>query len=229
MDDTLGTLVMLYSQSYLGQIGGPLNNLEPLVGEINRLRKSRGRDAEEVRGELRIISEYRYLEYLSDAIDKLGFLYFTRDKLKESKHVATSKYYVFNFIFDCKAFLDTISSLINYHWELGQRGGDIDLSKPDFVKSVGLKNPTLLKDVQNLEKWIKWIQTWRVNLIHRQGLFMYDARLMPSWEEPDEFSQAMFSKRPAVDSLEVCEESIRNAKSLMEAVCGYIQDDLSKR
>jgi hypothetical protein len=229
MNNTLGILVMLYSQSYLGQVGGVLNNLDSLVGEINRLRKARGRDAEEVEGELQIISEYRYVQYLSDAIDKLGFLYFARDKLKESKHVATSKYYIFNFIFDCKAFLDTISGLINYHWELGKIKGDIDLSKPEFVRSLSSKSMALSTAIQNLQEWVKWIHKWRLNLIHRQGLFMYNARLMPSWSEPDEFSQAMFHKRPACDSLEVCEESIRNAKSLMETVCGYVRDDLSKR
>lgn len=221
--------MMLYSQSYLGQKGEALNNLESLVGEISRMRKRRGGDGEVVQGKLRISSEYRYVEYLSDAIDKLGFLYFARDKLKESKHVATSKYYVFNFIFDCKAFLDTISCLINYHWELGKSGGGIDLSKPDFVKAIGSKSPVLLKDIQDLAEWIKWIHTWRISLIHKQGLFMYDARLMPSSSEPDEFSQAMFNRRPAVDSLKVCEGSIRNAKSLMETVCGCVRDDLSKR
>jgi hypothetical protein len=95
MNSTLGTLVVLYSQSYLGQVGVALNNLDSLVGEINRLRKKRGRDAEKVEGKLQIISEYRCVQYLSDAIDKLGFLYFARDKLKESKHVAPSKYYIF--------------------------------------------------------------------------------------------------------------------------------------
>jgi len=228
MDHQLGTLVVLYSQSYLGQIGIGLNNLDSLVKEINRLRKNKGRDAKIAEG-LQITTEYRYLEYLSDAIEKLGFLYFARDKMKNNEDIPTSKYYIYNFIFDCKALLDTIAGLINHHYELRKRKGGIDLNKPRFVKALYTKNPLLSKDIENFGEWIKWINRWRLDLIHRHGLFMYTARLMPTSDEPEGFASAMFNKTPAVDSLRVVEECIKNAKHLLETVIACVRDDLLTR
>jgi len=228
----LGTLAWLYHQSYLGEINVRPKNLNALVETINKLRKKRGPDIKKVgKGNVELAEEYLYLEYISDALEKLGFLYFARDEIKNNiKDLHAGKYHVYNSIFDCKALLDTIAGLLNHHYKLGQRRAGIDLKRPEFRQKLANENSPLVREIDKFEVWVKAVSEWRDTLIHRHGillLFITNNRyLMPI--RPKRFVDIALFPEPTVDPIKFCEENIKCAKSIMEIIYGHIRKDLMK-
>ena len=231
--EQLGTLLWLYHQSYLGEINVRPKNLDALVETINKLRRKKGPDVKKVdKGSVQLAEEYLYLEYISDALEKLGFLYFARDKIKKNiKDLHAGKYHIYNSIFDCKALLDTIAGLLNHHYKLGQRRGSIDLKRPEFMQKLANKNFQLAREIGKFEVWVKAVSEWRDTLIHRHGvllLFVKDDRyLIPI--KPKRFVDITLFQEPTVDPIKFCEENIKCAKSIMEIVYGHIRKDLMQR
>lgn len=229
----MGTLVWLYHQSYLGEINIRPSNLNALVAVINKLRKDKASDSKMLdNGSVQYSGEYLYLEFLSDALEKLGFLYFARDRLKKYKRdLHAGKYHVYNSIFDCKAFLDTIAGLLNHHYKLETRRIQTDLKHTKFLQKLADKNSKLAREISRFEVWIKAISKWRNILIHRHGIFLLfhkdDRYLMPT--KPKRFAEILLSDEPLVDPIEFCEENIKYAKLIFEIVCGHIQRDLTER
>lgn len=138
------------------------------------------------------------------ALDKLGFLYFARDKTKKNiKDLHACKYYVYNSIFDCKAFLDTIAGLINHHYKLVERWRYVDLKHKEFKKAIANKDPLLEKEIDKFTVWIESISEWRNTLIHRHGLFLpfveENRCLIPI--KPKRFFEVMLFKIQTVDSI----------------------------
>lgn len=120
--------------------------------------------------------------YISDLLEKLGFLYFARDQIKNTENskphwepigVMSAKYHIYNFVFDCKAFLDALAGLLNYHFNLGLSKGDIDFNKPKLRQRLTGKNADLSKVIQKHSGWIRELNEWRINLIHRHGILIF--------------------------------------------------------
>jgi len=144
-DEQFRNLLMVCHQSYLWKIGVEVKNLAEIVQQVNEMRKKRGADFTKTDdGKIRHTKEYLYLDYISDALEKLGFLYFSRDEMKKHfKNLHACKYYVYNSIFDCKAFLDTVAGLLNHHYEFRKKRTRIDLNHHQFLKDLSKKNEIL--------------------------------------------------------------------------------------
>jgi hypothetical protein len=187
--EQIGTLLWLYHQSYLGEINARLGNLNALVDMINKLRRKRGTDGKMDKGKIHYTEEYLYLEYLSDALEKLGFLYFARDRIKKkAKDLHACKYHIYNSIFNCKSFLDTVAGLINHHYKLGKRRGNIDLKRAGFMQDLANKDPQLGSKIGKFKVWIKAISNWRDTLIHRHGILLFftqASRISYLWYQRD--------------------------------------------
>jgi len=231
--EQLGALSWLYHQSYLGEINIRPNNLDALVKSINKLRRKRRPDFKKVdKGSVQLSEEYLYIEYISDALEKLGFLYFARDKIKKNiKDLHAGKYHIYNSIFDCKALLDTMAGLLNHHYKLGQRRGGIDLKRSEFMQKLADKNSLLAKEIGKFMVWVKAVSEWRDTLIHKRGILLFlvkgDRYLMPI--RPKRLVEIALFQVPTVDPIKFCEENIMCAKSIMEIVYGCIQKDLMER
>ncbi len=229
-DQQFRNLLMVCHQSYLWKIGVDVKHLTELVQVINEMRRKRGVDATKTDdGNIHHTKEYLYIDYVSDALEKLGFLYFSRDEMKKhSKDLHACKYYVYNSIFDCKAFLDTIAGLLNHHYELGKRRTRIDLNHPQFLVALGKKDETLSQKIRNLNEWVSKLSEWRVTLIHRHGTPLFPGGknrfFMPV--KPRRLSEAMLPQVRYVDPIKFCEENIWCAHHLLEVVLEHILDDL---
>lgn len=231
--EQIGTLLWLYHQSYLGEINVRPRNLGTLVETINKIRRRKGSDIKKVHGgRVQYSEEYLYIEYLSDALEKLGFIFFARDKIKKDiKNLHACKYHIYNSIFDCKALLDTIAGLLNHHYKLGEKRAGVDLKRQKYIRKLADKNPLLAREIGEFEIWTKAISDWRNTLIHRHGVFLFFVKdnkfLMPV--KPLRFVDAALFQVPTVDPIDFCEENIRGAKLILEIVCRHIQKDLVDR
>jgi hypothetical protein len=229
-----GTLLWMYHQSYLGEINERPKNLDSLVFLVNVLRRLKGKDYEHSEtGEASPTREYLYIEFLTDALEKLGFVYLARDQLKKNiKDIHVSKYHIYNLIFDCKAFLDTMAGLLNHHYEMGKKGTSINLCHSEFRKELGKNNPELFAPVKEFENWIIKLGEWRNKLIHRQGIFIpfTDGGAEYMLEEPWNFTELAghLKKGPPchIKTIEFCEGNSKFAFLFMEIVCAAIRNDL---
>ncbi len=230
-----GTLVWMYHQSYMSEIDERLKNLDDLVSIVNILRRKKGKDLEHSdTGGVRPTREYLYIEFLTDALEKLGFVYFARNQLKKNiRNIPVSKYHIYNLIFDCKAFLDTIAGLMNHHHEMGKKGTMINLCRSDFRKDLETNKPELFAPLKEFENWIINLGEWRNKLIHRQGILIPftegGAEFM--LEEPWNFSElAGHLKKESpphhFKTIEFCEGNSKFAFLFMEFVCAAIRNDL---
>lgn len=127
--------------------------------------------------------EWNIRFYISDLLEKLGFLYFARDQIKNIENsrphwepigVMSVKYHVYNFIFDCKAFLDALAGLLNYHFNLGFREGSrLDFNKREFRQKLASTNAELSRAIEKHLEWIRELSDWRIKLIHRHGILVF--------------------------------------------------------
>ena len=236
---TLAELVLLYHQSYLAEIRVDIPGLESFVDIVSRLRKKRGTDGTIVAsGELECTEEYLHSEYLSDAVEKLGFIYFSRDKVgKEIKNLNGCKYYIYNSVFDCKAFLDTMAGLINHHYKLVKTKSLIDLNKPEFMRELQKpnKDPTLEREIRNFMPWIQAVSNLRNELIHRRRLLLlWDKKgkcfmSIGANGQPKGLFEIGILKAPIVDPIDFCEENTKCAKSIIDVVLKNLERDMRSR
>lgn len=228
----------MYHQSYLSETDEKVTRLGDLVLIIEILRKLKGKDLEcSETGDKCPTREYLYIEFLTDALEKLGFVFYARDQLKKNrKNIAVSKYLVYNLIFDCRAFIDTMAGLLNHHYEMGKKGTAINLCHQDFVKELNYKNPELVTNLKQFENWIKNLNQWRNKLVHRQGLFIpftksgAEFMLEDVWNFSD-LTSALANKKPLahIKITEFCEGISKFALLLMELICATIRNDLAER
>lgn len=229
----LGSLLLVYHQSYLGEIGVEVKHVEELVQVVDDMRRKRGPDGEKTEdGRINHTKEYVYLDYISDALEKLGFLYFSRDQMKKHcKSLHACKYFVYNSVFDCKAFLDTIGGLLNHHYGLGKRKTEIDLGHRQFLRDLGEKDEILSRKIENHNVWLSKLKEWRNVLIHRHGtpLFPVGKNRFLMSVEPRRLSEAMLLQGSFGDPIEFCEANIRYAHLILEIVLGHILIDLKPK
>lgn len=227
----------MYHQSYLGQIDKRPKNLCSLVFQVNILRHLKGKDYENLETEeAHPTREYMYIDFLTDALEKLGFVYLAKDQIKKNiKDIHVSKYHIYNLIFDCKAFLDTIAGLLNHHYQMGKKGTAISLSRLEFRKEVEKNNPKLVAPMKEFENWIIKLGEWRNKLIHRQGIFIpftaggAEYMLEEPWNFTELASHIKKGRIGHVKTMEFCEGNSKFALLFMEIVCAAIRNDLMEQ
>lgn len=178
---------------------------------------------------------------ISDSLEKLGFLYFARDQIKNIENsrprwepisVISVKYHIYNFIFDCKAFLDALGSLLNYHFNLGLSKGDIDFNKSKFRQILASKNMELSKAIEEHLKWIKELSDWRIKLIHRQGILVFGCHDENGYSIPKkplrytEYYTAQ--EKGSYYCVDLCQKYIEHAQEIFDASCKAIVKTLRK-
>ena len=64
------------------------------------------------------------------------------------------------------SFLDSIAITLNYAYNLGLAGGEIDLNKSSFIKKIEEKHASLsvIREIKNMKKWINNVVKWRDEL-----------------------------------------------------------------
>lgn len=180
--------------------------------------------------------EWNIRFYISDLLDKLGFLYFARDQIKiiensrpqwEPISVMSVKYHIYNFIFDCKAFLDALASLLNYHFNLGLHAGNIDFNKPKFTQKLVNKNAELSKAIEKNSEWIHELNEWRINLIHRHGILVFgpinESRRYLIPEKPLRYTEYYVAQEKGYQyCIDLCQDYIEHVQEIFDASCRAI-------
>lgn len=143
--------------------------------------------------ETHIFTDIDLIEQIIDSYGKLGFLFLSRDCIIEvngkvpASHVLVH-YYLYNFIYDCKAYLDSVAIMLNDFYSIGKRGGSIDLKLSSFRDEVIHKAPKLKKIIKKHENWFDTVASWRRDLIHRfSSPIGFELSYVPSREEMEEF------------------------------------------
>jgi len=197
---------------------------------------------------------YDLVEQIIDSFGKLGFLFLSRDEInKVNGKIRGSHLYVYyhlyNFIYDCKAYLDAVAVMLNDFYKIGRTKGDIDFQHGDFRDAVIRKAPKLKKIIKQNIKWFDEVVKWRTALIHKfsaplgtpQGKMLTKEEFDTLIEipvnmmlvEPQPFLSANFPeliKKHGTAFRDIdpfCEEWISIACDFYNSVCNVIADDLA--
>ena len=140
---------------------------------------------------------------IQDCYQKLGFLFFSRDAIRsingihENQHVLLP-YYLYNFIFDGKAFLDAVAVLLNDFYIIGKIGGEIDFKFGSFRDEVIKREPKLKKYCTEKIKWFDDVISWRESLIHKFSTlispYVESARPFSEWPTSEDLD--MLARTP---------------------------------
>ena len=110
-------------------------------------------------------------EQVNHILKKLGYMMLAKDCLTKPNvtHIPSIWHdFIFNnFVYDTKAFLDSVAVVLNELLLLDAKSSDIDLGKESFLNKISAKNETLANNIRSQKKWIKDVVMWRTNLIHR--------------------------------------------------------------
>ena len=199
--------------------------------------------------------------HLNDTLIKLGFMMLARDCIE--RYTSPTKilsvwinYNINNFIYDTKAFLDSIAITLNYFYNLNFHGGEIDLHKGSFLSALEKNNLELSKFIRKNQNWIEVVTDWRLKLIHRNSLLVVPVG--PLGHNPsDEKITEGFKKNPIMMPMEpistfefgkktseklkkkygkdfqeilpFCDEWLSNAKTIIETICQHISNDFKPK
>ena len=231
----LGHLLWLYHQSYLGVINVHPKYFDKLADVIYKISLEKGPHGKLLENKkIEYSNEFLYSMYLKDMLDKLGFLYLSSDKIIENiKELHFCKYYLYNFIFDCKSLLDTIAGLINHHYQIVtqlKERSKIDLKRGQFIEEIKKFNNKLGEEISENKNWINDIVKWRDQLIHRPGInIVWDDKgrhLMPI--KPESFEDMIIQKTPQISPIDFCKINIEQAQILVQRTCYHILEDFIK-
>ena len=189
-------------------------------------------------------------EDLCASYEKLGYMLYAKKKTKElspkiSHWALIVEYYVSNFIFNCKAFLDCISNFICHALNLDvKKPVNRDIARPEFYKKLAMKNLALADRIKPFLGWTKYIAEYRVELIHKYQFFSL-SRAPTSAEleiirEPtrpvilydkkrsEAFLKELEKKHGNSTILvhDFLEETLNNAKSLFETVISGLLEEI---
>jgi len=190
------------------------------------------------------------VEQIIDTYGKLGFLFYSRDRIHElngkvqANHVYVH-YYLYNFIYDCKSYLDSVAIMLNDFYDVGESGGRIDFKFGTYRNKLIKKEPNLERIINELKPWFIIVYNWRRDLIHKfSSAIGWQMLEVPSIEEMDEYLEknppvlmlmepqpylsANFpelNKKYGTSFREIdpfCEEWISNACNFYNEVCDVI-------
>jgi hypothetical protein len=120
-----------------------------------------------------IVKDRVLVRQIGDSYGKLGFLFLSRDYIRKVNgkhplaHIYVS-YHLYNFIYDCKAFLDALAVMLNDSCSIGETiGVRIDLKRKPFREKIIQREAKLEKVIRKHEDWFGVVAAWRDDLIHR--------------------------------------------------------------
>lgn len=177
---------------------------------------------------------------------KLGFTWQARDFIfkiasDNNPDVILANFYLSNFIYDAKAFLDSVAISLNDFYKLGFKDGDIDLVKGTFVNMLEKKSPILSQYIRKNTKWISDVVDWRMKIIHRFSILvanystMYDQKgikmplRMPT--EPISFfamSEYIHNQGKSISVISFIDKWLNSAKELFESTCEDLAEFIVK-
>jgi len=198
-----------------------------------------------------IVKDRTLVEQIQDSYGKLGFLFLSREYIRKinGKHPLAYiyvSYHLYNFIYDCKAFLDAVAVMLKDFYSIGKIKGDIDFKWKPFRDEIIKKEPKLKKIIRKHQDWFITVAKWRDDLIHRFSTSIAPFVSADHWgtkEELDKWSllpcMMLVEPRPLLSGyLELdkkygkgkifreidpfCEEWIEKACHLYNQVCDVI-------
>lgn len=195
------------------------------------------------------------IEQIIDSYGKLGFLFYSRDRIQElnskvqASHIYVH-YYLYNFIYDCKTYLDSVAIMLNDFYDIGESGGRIDFYFGTYRNKIINKEPKLDRIIKVLEPWFILVYNWRRDLIHRfSSPVGWQLVKVPSVKEMDEYLERnppvlmlvepqpylsanfpKLNKKYGTSFREIdpfCEEWISNACRFYDQTCNVIADKIT--
>ena len=175
---------------------------------------------------------------------KLGFVWQGRDFISKidsenNPDPVLANFYLNNFVYDTKSFLDSVAVTLNDIYKLGHSKGEIDLEKTRFINSVTNSSPALSQHITKNMKWIKDVTDWRLNLIHRFSIMVGNYSTMHDRKDPDgtiggkciplrmpakpipflEMSKFIHNNGESISVTSFVEDWLSHAKDLFENTC----------
>ena len=237
---------LLYGQSYLQKLGIELKFLDELESLFI---------IKEALPRFRVRSNYRVqTQCVIDISEKIGFLYLALDYIKQLEGEGKRynwrliKYHFYNFVYDCKACLDSIAVLLNHQLNLGFKGGNRDFRKTEFRRALEKKS-TFFKDFSSkFSSWCDGIIEYRDRIIHQIGVGVFQVpEVYPHavWNERATASlpycidkkAISFIERMSMDFSEIakvghveivtfCEEAVKNTMDIAEMALSEIYNNI---
>lgn len=162
---------ILYGQSYLLNLGIKLKYLDELESHfVNRTKKG-----------ILIKRDFRFqTQCVTDISEKIGFLHLSLDYIKQYEgkggfNFRSIKYHFYNFVYNCKACLDSIAVLLNHQLNLGFKGGNRDFRKSIFINKLQAKSGYFKDFKSRFGKWCENIIDYRDRIIHTIGVPVFKA------------------------------------------------------
>lgn len=119
-----------------------------------------------------------HADAVEDIVDKFSFLLLAKDQLLGHERVVSPdkrfyvKFLVYNYVFLAKSLLDSLAVFVNDVFQLGFRGGQIDLKWGKFIDALEQQDSSLAREIRSRKTWIDLVVRYRDNLIHRHGLYI---------------------------------------------------------
>jgi hypothetical protein len=225
----------LYGESYLLNLGTKLKFLDELES-LFIVKKEK---------QVLVRRNYRIqTQCVTDISEKIGFLYLALDYIKqlEGKGGYSSrliKYHFYNFVYGCKACLDSIAVLLNQQLNLGFKGGDRDLRRKNFRLALETKS-TFFKDFSSkFGSWCDAVVAYRDRIIHQIGVPVFQATAghpdeawkpsLPHCIPKRAISYVDFLSDIKVEYVEIvtfCQDSVKNIMSIAENALAEIYDNI---
>lgn len=177
-----------------------------------------------------------------DISEKIGFLHLALDYIRqlEGKQYSTrlTKYHFYNFVYDCKACLDSIAVLLNHQLRLGFRGGKRDFRFDNFRRK--LEKGKFFQDFSSrFGHWCDEIIEYRKRIIHQIGVPVFQVGA----GHPDETwkpSLPLCIPKEAISSIDIalgkkfepiqittfCQDSIKKIMDIAEITLREIHENI---
>jgi len=227
----------LYGQSYLLNLGIELKFLDELESVFIVKREK----------QIDVRRDYRVQTLgVMDISEKIGFLYLALDYIKQLEgkggyNFKLIKYHFYNFVYDCKACLDSIAVLLNHQLNLGFKGGKRDFRKTKFRRALETKSK-FLKDFSNkFGGWCDAVIEYRDRIIHQIGVPVFQAGAgdpeklwkpsLPHCIPKEAISAIEFlprahKKLEYVEIVIFCEDSIKKIMDVAEMALSEVYDNV---
>jgi len=234
---------LLYASSYAGQSGYIISQIDTLEKYLIEEKENRI-----------LIKNGPLFSQINDMLVKIGFLLFSKDAIskidyKDPLCQPYYSYYLSNFIYDCKAFLDSVAVTLNDFYKMGFSKGDIDLQKGNFLDRLADDSTLLSTEIKKQSPWISEVVKWRDDIIHRFSIVVapYKEKAGPPTKEddPNDIPMMMLVEpRPLhqmfnstktlrethgkimMEIIPFCDKWINQSKTLFEKTCDSIIKDL---
>jgi len=227
---------ILYGESYLLNLGIELKFLDKLENIFF------------VRKEKSILFKKDYAvqaQCISDISEKIGFLHLALNYIRQlqSKQYSTrlTKYHFYNFVYDCKACLDSIAVLLNHQLGLGFEGGKRDFRFGNFRGKLEEKSKFFKDFSSRFGHWCDDIIEYRKRIIHQIGVPV----LQVAAGHPDEawkpslplcipkeaisvIDLALGKKCEPMEIITFCQDCIKKMMDIAEIALREVHENISK-